>query len=779
MRGERLPIRFARELGFFFLFLALAVVLTWPLAARLSTAVPDLGDPLLNAWILDWVSYALTHQPLHVFDAPIFHPAKMPLAFSENLIGIAFVMLPFHLAGLPALTIYNIAMLLGFAHAAYGAFVLARVVARQTLPAVIGGIFYGFVSFKFDHLSHLQIIWSGWLPLMLAALIVYWRRRSVASAACLFGAFLMNGLTNIHFLLFGGVALMLAIVVLAVFEPRGDVRFWVQLGAALGLAGLMLLPILLPYRAVADLYEMKRVRGEVAHFSATPSDWLYTTTRSRIYGRYQPPEIRHERTLFPGLFPLFLMAAAIALTRRREDATPPLRAAVATLPRRAAVLLRTLDIFIVILAALVWFATVSERFVITSGGRILLAIRGTDIPMVLLVALLFVRLAIRFPKVLGGDRGHSLRTAVADSRFSPAAWAALLWIVIGILGSLGLNAFFHTFLYQRVEGFAALRVPARWAVITYSGLAIWAALGASALMRRRAIALVLPLFMVADVLPAVRWRHAPVTVPPFYRWLNDVRVGPLLELPPEDAWAGQFLYLLYATEHRVPIMNGVSGFEPPQHLVMRDSFLNGEMNESFTKLIEDNGAKLVVVHGDTVAHHRDNVLTWLRAGLQSQRLAFLRRFDSGIHGDWVFAVTRNLPDWTTYRDFYGDPTALERFLSGRTTRNGVTFGRLETPREYDEVHRELRISGWALSPQDVRSATALLYNGRIRVPMRRFARNDVAAEFPWYPNNKTPGFIAIVPKRPKGFPRDTDVQIELVDGSGRVTRLADVPFRWN
>ena len=35
----------------------------------------------------------------------------------------------------------------------------------------MAGIFFAFVSFKFDHLAHLQNISSGWLPLILAAMI--------------------------------------------------------------------------------------------------------------------------------------------------------------------------------------------------------------------------------------------------------------------------------------------------------------------------------------------------------------------------------------------------------------------------------------------------------------------------------------------------------------------------------------------------------------------------------------------------------------------------------
>src|SRR5439155_5274752 len=102
-RGRRLArevaVKTLRELALFAFFLIAATVLTWPLAANLPTAVSDLGDPLLNAWILDWDCYALTHQPPHLFGAPIFYPAKYPLAYSEHLVGVALLILPFWLTG--------------------------------------------------------------------------------------------------------------------------------------------------------------------------------------------------------------------------------------------------------------------------------------------------------------------------------------------------------------------------------------------------------------------------------------------------------------------------------------------------------------------------------------------------------------------------------------------------------------------------------------------------------------------------------------------------------
>src|SRR5204863_8866811 len=136
----------------------LAVVMTWTLSLRLTTAVADLGDPLLNVFIIDWDCHALLHAPLSIFDAPVFYPSKYPLAYSENMIAVAAAVLPFHAAGVPPIGVYNIAVLLGLALSAYAAYVLARMAGAGEIPAFIAGLLYGFVPYKWAHLQHLQIL---------------------------------------------------------------------------------------------------------------------------------------------------------------------------------------------------------------------------------------------------------------------------------------------------------------------------------------------------------------------------------------------------------------------------------------------------------------------------------------------------------------------------------------------------------------------------------------------------------------------------------------------
>jgi hypothetical protein len=103
------------------LFIALAAVMTWPLAANLDRAVAWPGDPFINTWILDWDWYATIHQPFSLFDANTFYPASKSLAYSENLYGLALLLFPLRALGISALTAYNIAMLAGYAFSGFGA----------------------------------------------------------------------------------------------------------------------------------------------------------------------------------------------------------------------------------------------------------------------------------------------------------------------------------------------------------------------------------------------------------------------------------------------------------------------------------------------------------------------------------------------------------------------------------------------------------------------------------------------------------------------------------
>jgi hypothetical protein len=752
-------VKTLRELALFAFYLIVAIVLTWPLAAHLPTAVSDLGDPLLNAWILDWDCYALTHQPLHLFDAPIFYPAKFSLAFSEHLAGIAILCLPFYAAGLGAITTYNIALLLGFALSAYGASVLARVITHRFMPAVLAGMLYGFVPYRFDHLSHLQVVSSGWLPLLLAAFLVYRRSPTARNAVLLAGAFVMNGLTNVYFFFFGSVALALTVLLMAIAE-RHDRRFWLRMGGAMAAGMVVLLPFLLPYKVVSNAYDLKRGVYETTGGSATWTDWLIPSFRNVLFGNMPRDEDRHsERELFPGAMMLFLSAAGLFMTPRRDVDR-------VRLARRR---LFWLDAAIVVLALLTFVGAMTREIHIEWHGRLILDFGRSFLPATLLFICVVIRFAIQFPAAISDG---NFRTAISNSRFSFELWAAALWIVVGVVGTLGMHVFFHALLFHYMPGFRAMRMPARWAMVAYSGLAGWAAVGASALSRRRWIMPMLFALTLVDVWPRIRWEHAVVDPPPADRWLATARAGPLLYLP-IDRTDALYLYLLRATTHHVPIFDGISGFEPPLHRTLREQPLT---DGTFT-LLERNGCRFVLVRPDWFGWQWPHASAWVQRGIAQGHLVFLRRFDGGVSGDWLFAMPRVEKNWQRFR-VPSDDIQFARLLAGKSTINSSTFGQLYQPKHQSEISGKMTISGWALSPRGIRSVTALIDSGRVRVACGLFPREDVTRLHPWYPQTQYPAFAATIPQRPRGVPEETDVQIEIIDGTGKRTVLPDVLITW-
>ncbi len=761
---------------------------TWPLAIRLGTAASDLGDPLLSAWILNWDQYAAFRFPLSIYHAPMFHPAQYALAFSENMFGIALASLPFYLIGLRPLAVFNLAMITGFAFCGYGAYVLGMTITRSRYAATLAGVLYAFVPFRIGHLAHIQIVWSGWLPLMLAAFFRY-RKQPTAGRAALFGVcVLMNGLTNVHWLLFGTVAIGITMVVFALVD-RTDVRFWTRLVIAGGLAFLLLVPILMPYRSASRLYDMRRGRGEAEYFSAVWYDWLVSADRNETYGQLpDQKKVQPERQLFPGLMLLFLTGAAFVLHRgepRPEELAEERRIPVS--------LVRTLDVLIVLAAVVSYWGVVAHHFELRIAHRHLLSLRSGDLPVTLLLILLFVRLSLRLPKAWWwrDERPRSLRTAITAGRLPLELWTCVLWAAIGVVGSFGLNAFFHSVLFRYVEVFQALRVPARWSIIAYTGLAGTAALGAAALLERRrgwqrsAVAVALALAAWLDVRPALMWEHKLPGLDPVYAWLRDTPIpGASLEIPIERDMI-EFSYLYASAEHHRPIMNGTSGFFPPSYMELVRMSKTAPIPDDFVESLQRNGCAVVIVHEDWLRELAAPVRAWLRRELGRGRLAFIRRFDHNAAGSWVFAVTRNYPNWRSAVPPLAPDGAgflpqqnLERMLNDETTYISRTFGFVDVPVWRAWVRDPVTISGWAVSPNGIRSIEILAHSGKQRWRTERVPRPDVEAKYPWYLPGHVAGFTTTIWKRPRGIPPITDVQVEITDGLGHRTRLADLPVQW-
>jgi hypothetical protein len=304
------------HLGLLAYFGAAAVAMTWPLAANLDVAIAHPGDPLLVTWILDWDYYGAAHAPLHIFDAPMFVPFRYTLAFTENLFGIALLCLPLKLAGASPLLLYNLAVLLGFAGAGYAAALLARHVSGSALTGAMAGTFFAFVPWRFSHLTHLQHLWTLWLPILVLCLLRLREKPTFGRAAALAAVFVMNGLTNLHWLAFGLVAITWAALLMR--ERR-----IVILALAAIVTGLAILaPILWQYRTASRIYATRGDAAETEHYSSQPRDWLIASMHSRLYGPLtNDGTVDPERWAFPGVLAIVLAAFAVITRWQRIPMT--------------------------------------------------------------------------------------------------------------------------------------------------------------------------------------------------------------------------------------------------------------------------------------------------------------------------------------------------------------------------------------------------------------------------------------------------------------------------
>ncbi len=133
----------------------------------MGSGLGDLWDAKLNAWIFHWDYHQTFRDPLQLFHANIFHPARYALAFSENLWGAAIFGFPLYAAGASTLFVYNFLFLLGMFLSAMAAWALAREVTGNAAVSLLAGLVFAFVPWRLAQIPHVQFQWGAFLPLAL------------------------------------------------------------------------------------------------------------------------------------------------------------------------------------------------------------------------------------------------------------------------------------------------------------------------------------------------------------------------------------------------------------------------------------------------------------------------------------------------------------------------------------------------------------------------------------------------------------------------------------
>ncbi len=619
-------------------FAVLAIVATWPLTSGIRTEIAgDLGDPVLNCWIMVWTGGQLVRflkgdlTALNDFwNGNIFYPERNTIAFSEHLTPQMLQALPVFMATGNIVLAYNLLFLSTIVLSGLGMYLFVRELTGRPLAAFVAGIAFAFSPYRAYQAPHLQIITTQWMPLAFYGLRRYavnggWRPL-IGGAASLVLQMLSCGYYMFFFTPF---AALYGVYELVAHGRWRDRRTWTQILVVGAFSALVLAPFVLPYLRVRETPGFGvRARSEVVSFSA--DTWAFATAYENLalLGPSLQTYVKGESKTFPGITILVMAligsVVVIGQAARRH-------------PRPPRVLWRTTAGIVLAISGLVlagawgWMLVDAGGIATVAGVRLSLH----DFQTLELQTLAWWALLLVLPSARQTLR--SLCTMAGGFLIVSACVSLLMTLgpdikVHGRVIGTGLYQFF----YDYVPGFNGMRVPARFFMVTTFFLAalVGLAVAAAEMRWRRAglmIGALVACLIVAEgfVRPFVtngrlyvehfdltpRHLASADTLGPVYERVRDLPKGVVLAEIPYGASPYDTLAVFYAGFHRKPLINGYSGFFPKSFndRIATLGWDPTEDRDAAWKTLMTSGATHVVVHEAAYFDGKgERITNWLR-----------------------------------------------------------------------------------------------------------------------------------------------------------------------
>jgi hypothetical protein len=639
------------------IYLAVAIVFTWPLAAGLTRDIPwDLGDSLLNAWILAWDANRLMRfiggdidAIRNFWNANIFYPEPLTLAYSEHLFAQAVQILPVYAVTGNIILSYNLLFLSTFVLSGLGMFLFVREITGSARAGFVAGLVYAFAPYRVPQFSHLQVISSQWMPFVLYGLRRYFVTRRITPLVGAGAALIAQNLSNGYFLLFfAPFVLAYALFEIATRKLWADARVWGALAATAAIVTAVTLPFLLPYLELRRLGFGPRVLNEVKAFSADVFSYWTSPIESRLWGSVIRAYPKAEGDLFPTIAAMCL--GLIGVASSVSAAWVPAR----TRPAAASRLVTPI-VWVLIAGAVVY--TLFLLAILSSNGfthigpfpvSVRNLWRNSRVLAIIVAVLVCVSPRARaFARNWIGTLTAFLVIATA------VAFLMSLGPEIRSSGRLISEVGPYQFFYSHVPGFDGLRVPARFAMLVVLFLSVAAGLGAAALEQRfrlgGAVAVVLGALTVAEAFAAPivvngtvaegRYAMPPARVytgeqvPAAYRFLKSLPApGTVVVEFPLGEWAYEVRYVFYSAAHWHPILNGYSGHFPLSYN-MNATHLRHPLDypDASWDTLMRSGATHAVLH---LPYYQDDEGERIGRWLEAKGAKLVGEFD----GDKVFAL---------------------------------------------------------------------------------------------------------------------------------------------
>jgi len=298
-------------------FTALTALFTYPQILHLTDAIGPDYDALFSIWRLAWVGHQLAAQPSALFDANIFYPELNTLAYSDAMLLLGLVATPALWAGVPPTLIYNLLLLASFIAAGTAMYFCAHSIVSSRTAAWFAGVVFAFQPYRFAHYSHLELLWTCWIPLALWAL-----HRVIETGRVKFGVWLglfiaAQALTCLYYAVFLVTALAIVAPFLLIIGRRagiGTIARATAIGSVCCIA--ITLPYAMPYRAAQQAVG-HRSFNEVVSWSPSPSSYLTAQDGNWLYPSPTIDKDISEAVLFPGIALVALAALGFASRARK------------------------------------------------------------------------------------------------------------------------------------------------------------------------------------------------------------------------------------------------------------------------------------------------------------------------------------------------------------------------------------------------------------------------------------------------------------------------------
>ena len=269
--------------------------------------------------MVSWVAHALTTDPAHLFRANIFFPHQDALAYSEANIAAGVLGAPVWLiTGNPYAT-HNFVVLISFVFSSVGGYYLCRYLTGSRPAAAVAAVLFAYCPFVFARTAHIQLLLIGGLPFCMLAFHRLVDRITVGRAITLGAILWFQGLACAYYGIFGGMAIGVASLVLAVTRRRWrEWRYWAGIGGAAVVSIGLTVPFFLPYIALQRETGFARTLDGARTYSANAAAWAASGAWAHRWWLDAIPS--RSEVLFPGFIALILGLAG-AWVGLRKPAT--------------------------------------------------------------------------------------------------------------------------------------------------------------------------------------------------------------------------------------------------------------------------------------------------------------------------------------------------------------------------------------------------------------------------------------------------------------------------